>query len=185
MTKNSKFQISNSRKNIFLVGMPAVGKTYWGEKIAARYKLPFVDLDIFIAEQEQASVSALFAMYGEKGFREREEKQLKKLIKTAVPGTIVACGGGTPCFGENMRLMKDAGIVVYLQADISLLLQHLATETEKRPLLNNRGDLGTYLADMLTKRKSFYEQAHFILHISEDNQINFESDLFSSLFSAL
>ena len=174
MSKNSKSTITKSTSNIFLVGMPAVGKTYWGEKIAAAYNLPFVDLDVFIAEQEQASVSALFATYGEKGFREREEKHLKKMIKTAVPVTIIACGGGTPCFGDNMKLMKEAGTVIYLQADTALLLKHLETATEARPLLNNRGDLGTYLADMLEKRRSFYEQAHFILQTTDISLSTFE-----------
>ncbi len=170
MEENSKSQIL---KNIFLIGMPAVGKTYWGEKIAAAYKFPFFDLDVFIAEQEKASVSALFATYGEKGFREREEKQLKKIIKTAVPITIIACGGGTPCFGDNMKLMKDAGTVIYLHADTALLLKHLETATEARPLLNNRGDLGTYLNDLLEKRRHFYEQAHHILQMGDISLTNF------------
>ncbi len=161
-------------RNIFLIGMPAVGKTYWGEKIAARYKLPFIDLDVFIAEQEKASISALFATYGEKGFREREEKYLKKVIKTAVPGTIIACGGGAPCFADNINLMKGAGAVIYLQAETALLLKHLENATETRPLLNNRGDLGVYLADMLEKRKSFYEQAHHILQMADISISTFE-----------
>jgi shikimate kinase len=174
MTKKSTAQKSYFQKNIFLVGMPAVGKTYWGEKIAAELKLPFIDLDVFVADQEKASVSALFAMYGEKGFREREEKYLKKIIKTTEPVTIIACGGGTPCFGDNMKLMKDAGVVIYLQANTALLLQHLEAETEARPLLNNRGDLGTYLADMLEKRRSFYEQAHHILQMGDISRATFE-----------
>ena len=153
-------------KNLFLVGMPAAGKTYWGNEIAKAYKLPFIDLDIFIVEQEKASISALFAMYGENGFREREQKYLKKVI-AANTGTIVACGGGVPCFSDNMELIKQAGTVVYLEADVVWLLNNLKKSDEIRPLLNNRGDLSVYLHDMLGKRRKFYEQAHHIFHAKD------------------
>jgi len=172
--KSSNAKIPNSKRNIFLIGMPAAGKTYWGKQIATWYGLPFIDLDVFIAEQEKASVSALFATYGEKGFREREEKQLKKIIKTAPPITIIACGGGTPCFADNMKLLKHAGIVIYLQADTSQLLKHIEAATEARPLLNNRGDLGAYLDDVLEKRRNYYEQAHHILQITDISRFTFE-----------
>ncbi len=154
---------SNPIRNIFLVGMPAVGKTHWGSKIAKEYKLPFIDLDVYIAEQEQASISALFAMYGEQGFREREQKYLKKIIHKATATTIVACGGGTSSYNDNMDLMKAAGVVIYLEADIAWLLNNLQKSNEVRPLLNNRGDLAVYLQDLLNKRKKLYEQAHHIL----------------------
>ena len=156
----------NTVKLIFLIGMPAVGKTYWGNKIALEYKMPFIDLDVFIAEQEKASISALFAMYGENGFREREQKYLKKII-TTFTATIVACGGGTPCFGDNMELMKQAGTVIFLQADIPGLLDNLKNSDELRPLLNNRGDMSVYLQDLLDKRKKFYEQAHHIFQTKD------------------
>ena len=149
---------------IFLTGMPAAGKTYWGLEIAKEYQMQFVDLDYFITGQEQASMRALFAQYGELGFRERERKHLEKVIKSATGTTVVACGGGTPCFANNMQLMKDAGTVIYLEAAVNTLLFNLNTSDEERPMLNNRGDLGVYLKDLLQKRKEFYEQAHYILH---------------------
>ncbi len=159
--------VTGTAKFIFLVGMPAAGKTYWGSKIATEYKLPFIDLDVFIAEQEKASISALFAMYGENGFREREQKHLRKLIRTLPRTTIIACGGGTPCFGDSMELMKQSGRVIYLQADVPWLLNNLKNTNEVRPLLNNRGDMSAYLQDMLDKRKSFYQQAHYILQTKD------------------
>jgi shikimate kinase len=150
-------------KLIFLIGMPAAGKTYWGQKLADKYGLQFVDLDVFVSEQEKASISALFASYGENGFRERELKYLNKLIKTIEDDTVIACGGGTPCFGDNMRLMKEAGTVIYLQADVAELLANLQLSDEIRPLLRGRGDMAAYLEGLLAKRKSFYEQADYIL----------------------
>lgn len=159
---------------IFLTGMPAAGKTYWGRKLAEKYGLQFVDLDDFITEQEQASVKALFAQYGEQGFRERERKSLEKVIKSASEITIVACGGGTPCFAGNMQLMKHAGTMIYLETSVDILLLNLATSSDERPMLNNRGDLGTYLNTLLKKRQDFYSQAHYILHTKDISLTTFE-----------
>ena len=162
-----KQPIPDSTKLVFLIGMPGVGKTFWGEQIAQKLELPFVDLDIFVATEENASISALFATYGEKGFREREQTQLKKLIKKTTSAAIIACGGGTPCYGDNMQLLKNAGTVIYLQAHVPLLLEHLSRSNEARPLLNNRGDLGAYLSDLLKKREPFYTQANHILQTKD------------------
>ncbi len=165
-------------KLIFLIGMPAAGKTYWGRKIAKEHGLQFIDLDVAVAAQEQASISALFATYGENGFREREHKYLKKLIPGIDEDTVISCGGGTPCFFNNMELMKAAGKVVYIKADIPTLLLHLAESDEVRPLLRGRGDMATYLEGMLKKRKAFYEQAHHIL-LSKDISLTTFAEIIS------
>ncbi len=161
-------------KLIFLVGMPAAGKTYWGEKIAHKYKLQFLDLDRYVATQERASIPALFAQYGEKGFRERENKHLARFIETVAEDTIIASGGGTPCFLENMQLMKNAGTVIFLDTEMPALLQRITDDTEVRPLLNKRADLGGYLKDLLGKRKPFYEHAHHILHTKDISLTTFD-----------
>ncbi len=159
----TQYGVSGINGKIFLVGMPAVGKTYWGMRLAEAYSFPFVDLDVMIAEQERASVQALFATYGEHGFREREHKYLGQVIADKGMPAIVACGGGTPCFFDNMQLMKAAGRVIYLQADTTTLLEHIGKSDEVRPLLRGRGDIEAYLDALLAKRKMFYEQAHYIL----------------------
>ena len=164
---NSKPLVPDSGKLVFLVGMPGAGKTYWGEQVAHKLGFAFVDLDAAIVSAESASISALFATYGEGGFREREQTQLKRLIKDTRYNTIIACGGGTPCYANNMQLIKNAGIVIYLQSDIQLLLAHLSQNKEVRPLLNNRGDLGIYLSGLLKKREPFYGQAHHILQTKD------------------
>ena len=161
-------------KIIFLIGMPAVGKSYWGEKIAQAYPLQFIDLDLFIAQQERASIPALFASYGEGGFREREEKYLKQLIQSIKEDTIIASGGGTPCFADNMSLMKASGTVIYLHADTPYLLNNIKNSHEIRPLLNGRGDTATYLDTLLQKRKKIYDQAHHILQTKDISLITFD-----------
>jgi shikimate kinase len=167
-------------KLIFLTGMPAAGKTYWGIRIAKKYKMQFTDLDELVAHKESASIQALFAKYGEAGFREQEHKWLQQLIETATTNMVVACGGGTPCLNENMALMKKAGTVIYLQAEIPQLLKHLEHSDEVRPLLNNRGNLSAYLADLLKKRKVFYEKADHILPAQDISLITFDK-IFSNV----
>lgn len=152
---------------IFLIGMPAAGKTFWAQQVSEKYDLSFIDLDQYISRHESASVPALFAQYGEKGFREREHEYLKKIITTTAEPTIIACGGGTPCFLNNMELMKDAGLVIYLQTDITQLLENLKNSDEIRPLLRGKPDLFAHLQDMLHKRGPVYEQAHHILHTKD------------------
>jgi shikimate kinase len=166
--------IPNSPKLIFLIGMPAAGKTFWGDKIAKEYALEFIDLDVFVAQHEKASIPALFAQYGENGFREREHKHFKKLTSNITVHTVIACGGGTPCFHENIQLMKDAGVVIYLQADVPQLLENISNSEEIRPLLKGRGDVGAYLEELLQKRKQVYEQAHHILHTKNISLITFD-----------
>jgi shikimate kinase len=152
---------------IFLTGMPAAGKTYWGQQIATEYNMGFIDLDDYVVMEEKASVRALFAQYGEQGFRSLENKYLKQIIKQCETPTIVACGGGTPCFLDNITLMKEAGIIIYLDVEVDVLLAHLAVSDVIRPMLSNRGDLSVYLKDLLVKRQGFYDQAHYILHTKD------------------
>jgi shikimate kinase len=163
MPNNHQHHAADLYKLVFLTGMPAAGKTFWGDKIARACGFQFIDLDVFVAGHEKASIPALFATYGEHGFREREHKYLKEIVKGIDKQTIVACGGGTPCFGDNMQLMKDAGTVIYLQADIPTLINNIETSEEVRPMLKGRSDVPAYLESLLKKRKSFYEQAHYIL----------------------
>ena len=88
---------------------------------------------------------------------------LKKLIASEKTFTVVACGGGSPCFNNNIQLMKDAGVVIYLQADVPALMARLKHSEEVRPLLRGKPDLAAYLNELLDKRKDVYEQAHYIL----------------------
>ena len=159
--------------------MPAVGKTYWGKQIAEQYHFQFIDLDAFIAEQETASIPALFAQYGEAGFRERENIFLQKIISSSGGNYVVACGGGTPCFHNNITLMKEAGIVIYLSSSVELLLHNLKDSVATRPLLNGQHDTAAYLHKLLEERRAVYEQAHIILQ-TEDISITTFGKIISS-----
>jgi shikimate kinase len=156
-------QTTGSAKLLFIVGMPGAGKSYWGAQIAEHYQLAFIDMDVFVATEERASIPALFASYGENGFREREHRHLLKIIKNTTVDTVIACGGGTPFFLDNMKEMKASGTVIYLDATVPEILNHLSESTEIRPLLRGKADLGKHLEELLAKRKKIYEQADHII----------------------
>ena len=147
----------------FLTGMPAAGKTYWGKHIADNLSLRFIDLDAYIESQEGATLPEIFENFGESGFREIEHALLDHLIQSAEGDTVIACGGGTPCFHNNMSMIKQSGKVIYLDVPVQELAGNLAKSPTQRPLLHKTKDVATQLKDMLQHRKHVYEQAHYIL----------------------
>ena len=147
--------------------MPGSGKTTLGPKIAAHLLRPFFDLDAFIEQQEGRLVPELFKQLGEAGFRDKEAQALKQLTGL-VPKAVIATGGGTPCFRENMRFMNETGFTVYLDTPVPELVERLTMQgLEKRPLLagKNKAELETYLTETLRKRQQFYRQAVLITRV--------------------
>lgn len=146
-------------RTVFLIGMPASGKTTWGQLWASSYNYKFIDLDARITLEEAAPVTELFTRFGEPGFREIERRVLLDVLAKHPTHTIVACGGGTPIFFDNLERMKVAGCVVYLEAELELLVSRVAQQPHQRPLLSGT-DRSTALQKLLTARQDFYRQAH-------------------------
>ena len=159
---------------IFLTGMPGAGKSYWGREIANARGWRFYDLDIFIEQQEKVSIAAIFESKGEAYFRGKEHYYLVQIITSAPPYSVVACGGGTPCFHSNMDLMKSAGKAIYLKATIDYLINNLSKDTAKRPLLKAQADVKSYLEELLSNRAVFYEKATDILQSENISLATFE-----------
>lgn len=151
------------RPAIFLIGFMGSGKTHWGTIWSEKYKLPFLDLDDAIEKQEGLTIAAIFQKYGEQGFREMEKRQLRKALNPG--GLLIACGGGTPCFQDNMNWMKKNGIVVYLRATPEYLLTRVINERAKRPLLKeiDEEELLLFIQKKLQARSSVYQQADLIV----------------------
>ena len=119
---------------IWLIGLPGVGKTFWGQRLAGRLGVPFTDLDREIETHTGISIPEIFSTHGEDWFREVEGIAVQEVAKRKAPA-VVACGGGTPCFGKNMERMKVTGTVVWLRDSISAIAQRLKQEAALRPLL--------------------------------------------------
>lgn len=162
---------------VFFIGMPGAGKTYWGKKVADAYGYSFTDLDAYIEKKEKTSIATLFEIEGQDGFRDMENRYLETLIRTTEPDSIIACGGGTPCFYNNMDMMLKAGDVVYLQTTVERLMSNLKNDKVQRPLLKKSTSLETTLANMLEQRKEDYERAQHILQTENISLTTFEKIL--------
>ena len=160
-------------KLIFFIGMPGSGKTYTASHFANQFEYDFIDLDSVIEAQEQQSIAGLFDKYGENEFRAIENKCLIDIINTITQDSIIACGGGTPCFYNNLALMKNAGTVIYLKAELDWIMNNI-NNTPKRPLLTNESNLMPKLQILIAQRSVFYEQAHCILNAENPILTNFE-----------
>lgn len=152
---------------VFLIGFMGSGKSHTGRRFAQLLGQPFVDLDRFIVAREGASVPDIFARKGEPYFRQLERDCLRSL--TAPPQRVVACGGGTPCFFDNMAWMNKQGLTIYLRANAELLAQRLLNSSAARPLLRGLPpeQLPHFITEKLAARAPYYMQANVVYDQSE------------------
>jgi shikimate kinase len=119
---------------IVLVGYMASGKSSVGKVLANNFGYKFVDLDDYIENKEDLTITKIFAQKGEIYFRLKEIEYLKEIL-CSEEKIILSVGGGTPCYGENMKLINEVATAVYLKASIKTLLDRLNKEKKKRPLV--------------------------------------------------
>ncbi|MFA4085630.1 shikimate kinase [Paramuribaculum intestinale] len=149
-------------KPIFLIGYMGCGKSTLGRNVARMTGLQFIDLDNFIEARFHASVKEIFASRGEEGFRDIERRML---IETSdFQDVIVACGGGTPCFFDNMEIMNSKGVTVYLDASLEKLHTRLMRGRHKRPLIAGMESeqLREFIVKALESRMPYYSKARMV-----------------------
>jgi len=139
------------------------GKTYWGRKWARQEGLAFYDLDEVIEKEQGKSVADIFENEGEAYFRKIESVALQSFSDNN--NCIIACGGGTACFHDNIQWMNKNGTTVYLSADPKYILKRVIEETAERPLIKklNEAELLFFIEQKLKEREPFYMQAKNIL----------------------
>lgn len=144
----------------FIIGYMASGKTTFGKAFAREKGLRFVDLDAAVEERAGCSIPALFASRGETCFREMERQELHKVCE-GEDDFVMATGGGTPCFFDNMDYMNRQGETIFLNTPVSVLVERLRQERGFRPLLVGIADEGLeeYVVRHLQSRLPFYEKA--------------------------
>ncbi len=149
-------------KNIYLIGFMGSGKSYTGKLMADFFNLPYLDLDQFIEESCHLPIPEIFNKYGEAGFRELESLYLRKTLD--FKNTIISCGGGTPCFNENMSWIKQYGMSIYLKATPTLLYKRLNKQKAGRPLISKMSDsdLKNFIARKVEEREYYYNQADYV-----------------------
>ena len=142
------------------------GKTTVGKALSKATGLMFYDLDWYIESRMHTTVSKLFSERGEEAFRKIEYNMLHEVAE--FEDVIISCGGGTPCFFDNMDYLNQQGDVVYLKATPEVLYKHLLMAKVERPLLKGKSpeELIAYITDHLKDRTPFYEKARHTLDVS-------------------
>lgn len=150
---------------IILIGYMGAGKTTIGKALSKELGATFYDLDWYIESRMRKTVAQIFAEKGEEGFRKMEYNMLHEVAE--FENVIVSCGGGTPCFFDNMEYMNQQGQTVYLQASPEVLYGHLLMGKSVRPLLlgKTREELLVFIKEQLKQREPYYSQARHILNV--------------------
>ena len=153
-------------RRIILVGYMGSGKTTVGKALSKETGMMFYDLDWYIESRMRKSVSQIFAERGEEGFRKIEYNMLHEVAE--FEDVIISCGGGTPCFFDNMDYLNQQGDVIYLKATPETLYKHLLMAKIERPLLKGKSseELIAYITEHLKERSPFYEKARHILDVN-------------------
>lgn len=145
---------------IFLIGFMGSGKSYWGCQLSKKLNIPFFDLDEQIVSHAGKSITEIFVQDGEESFR-LMEKDILHIITESHESFIMACGGGTPCYYNNIEFMNNEGISVWLDTPLEILHQRLLKEKDKRPLIKDLSDaqLRAFIIRKFADRRIYYEQA--------------------------
>lgn len=151
----------DARPTIYLVGLAGSGKSTLGKQLARLLSMTFVDLDREIVRLARKSIPEIFEQEGEAAFRALEHQSLVKISKLNT-SHVVATGGGAPCFYQNMALMNDTGVAIYLDVSVEALADRVTSAgVSRRPLFNGLDRRGVIdaIAVMKEKRLPFYQQA--------------------------
>ena len=142
------------------------GKTTVGKALSKQTGMMFYDLDWYIESRMRCPVPQLFKERGEEAFRKIEYNMLHEVAE--FEDVIISCGGGTPCFFDNMDYLNQQGDVVYLKATPEVLYKHLLMAKVERPLLAGKtpDELIEYITNHLQQRAPFYEKARYTLDVS-------------------
>ena len=153
-------------RRIILIGYMGSGKTTVGKALSKETGMMFYDLDWYIESRMRKTVSQIFAEKGEEGFRQIEYTMLHEVAE--FEDVIISCGGGTPCFFDNMDYLNQQGDVVYLKATPETLYKHLLMAKVERPLLKDKTpeELIAYITEHLKEREPFYGKARHILDVN-------------------
>ncbi len=161
---------------VFLIGMPGAGKTHWARLWADAYGRKFTDLDALVEVMEGATIPELFETRGERGFRDAEQRALQYLLERLDDTALVACGGGTPAFDDNLERMQAAGVVVYLRATPERLARQLIASPQARPLVAAGRDVASLVPvveKIFALRRACYESAHLTLDVEALTEASF------------
>lgn len=148
---------------IFIVGYMGSGKSTFGKRLARYMGYDYIDLDLLFEETYRIGIADFFSKYGEPIFRKMEHELLEKTLNQEQ--VVISCGGGTPCFFNNMKLMNANGVTIYLHLEPAALAMRLANARRKRPLIETLpgDDLEQKIKLHLAMREHFYLQSKLVV----------------------
>ncbi len=151
---------------VYIMGFMGSGKTYWGSQWADYHKMSFIDLDKQMEVAEGITIEEIFTQKGEHYFRSLEAATLRSTAQ--LENAIIACGGGTPCYENNIDWIKENGTAVFIDATPEVLMNNLLEEKNKRPLIKhlNADELLPFIKDKIAERNFYYQQANLLLPYS-------------------
>ncbi len=152
---------------IYLIGYMGSGKSTLGSGLAEALGISWIDLDTEIESRYKISITDFFSKYGETAFRDVEHKVLKEIA--LIQDIVVSTGGGVPCFHNNMELMNQTGLTIYLNASAELILSRIGPFAWKRPLFQQMKGEDTLqkITDHLNSREMFYSQAQLTIDATQ------------------
>ncbi len=153
-------------RRIIIIGYMGAGKTTVGKALSKQLNMPFYDLDWYIESRMRKTVKEIFDERGEEGFRIIEHNLLHEVAE--FEDVIISCGGGAPCFYDNMEYMNQQGETVYLKATPEVLYGHLKMGKSVRPLLENKTqeEVKDFIYEQLKIREPYYNKAKYILDVN-------------------
>jgi len=153
-------------RRIIIIGYMGAGKTTVGRTLAQELNMPFYDLDWYIESRMRKTVKEIFDERGEEGFRLIEHNLLHEVAE--FEDVIISCGGGAPCFYDNIDYMNQQGDTVYLKATPEVLYGHLKMGKSVRPLLLNKTseEVKEFIDEQLVIREPFYNKAKYTLDVN-------------------
>ncbi|NLE95820.1 MAG: shikimate kinase [Dehalococcoidia bacterium] len=144
------------RSNVALVGFMGAGKSTVGRALAVRMRKTYIETDGLVEHRAGMSIADIFARFGEAHFRDLEAAAVKEAA--AANGAVIACGGGVVLRAENVTVLKDTSVLVYLDASAETVLRRLGPQSAVRPLLQG-GDREQQVAELMARRRPVYEAA--------------------------
>lgn len=148
---------------IFITGYMASGKTTFGRALARATGLQHIDLDFYIEQRFHCKIKDLFALKGEAEFRKIESNLLREVGEFS--DVVISCGGGTPCFGDNMDYMNSRGMTVCLKVSDDVIADRIIEAGDKRPLMagKSREDILISIKEHMEVRAPFYDKSQITI----------------------
>jgi shikimate kinase len=156
-------------KLFYFIGLPGCGKSYALQLLLDKPDVVGIDMDAHIQYLQNDTIANIVSKHGWDYFRKIEQEALQELTATYLQDSsnvkIIACGGGTPCFFDNINYMKKHGTIVWFNTNLEINVTRLLGTENVRPMLaeNQQQVMIDFLTNLLSERKPFYEQATIVL----------------------